>query len=243
MGFYFKELYLIAKSKIHTFILIILLFIFMATSACAEAPSIGSIIIFGECEWHVLDVKDGNALIISEQILERRPYHSSFDSLTWENCNLREYLNNEYYNKFIVEERSRIIETNNSNPPNPWYDTDGGADTIDKIFLLSLDEVVKYFGDSEDLRNKKRLLLDFEKSTVNDIVTFESPDGYFLSDQYNEQRVAKEIDDNEWYWWLRSSGLNPYYAVYVNDDGVLYINGLDVINLGGGVRPAMWVRF
>jgi len=235
---------MIAKSKTISLILIALLTVMMATSACAKVPSIGSIITFGEYEWRVLDVKGKNALIISEHILERGPYHIHFDSMTWEDCSLRYYLNNEYYDReFSVEEKARIIETKNSNPPNPWYDTDGGAETLDRIFLLSLDEVVKYFGDSKDLENKKRQLFDFDKSTVNDIVTYESPDGNFLSDQYNKERIGTETDGKEWYWWLRSPGLNPYYAMYVNDDGILYVNGLEVSNVVGGVRLALWVKF
>jgi len=236
-------------NKTYTLILLVLLVMVMTTTSCFGKPSVGSSIDFGGHKWRVLDVQGSSALIISEQIMELRAYHGSFTDITWEKCSLRSYLNGEYYNnKFTAEEKARIIETRNSNPPNPWYGTAGGAETIDKIFLLSLDEVVKYFGDSGDLKNKKRQKYDEEKSTVDedkgiyDLVTFESPDGYLLSDKYNQARIAKEADGKQWFWWLRSRGDLPSSAVGVSYAGVMIVDGGGVDYDLGGVRPALWVK-
>ena len=35
------------------------------------------------------------------------------------------------------------------NPDNPEYGTDGGNDTTDKVFLLSIDEATRYFANDE----------------------------------------------------------------------------------------------
>jgi len=231
-----------------TLIFLSLLVIIMASTACSSKPSIGSIIEFGGRQWRALEVKDKKALIISEQILERKPYHTGRNSVTWEKCSLREYLNNEYYNtRFTSEEKACIVETRNSNPPNPWYDTDGGAETIDKIFLLSLDEVVRYFGDSGDLLNKKKQEIDWDKSTIDEdkgiynIISFDSPDGYQLSDKYNMARITKDADGKERVWWLRSPSGWTDRAVAVYGDGGLAVLGI-YFGLDGGVRPAMWIK-
>ena len=117
---------------------------------------IGAVISFGGLDWRVLDVKDNRALIITKDLIEQRQYNDAGeeegagagDNVTWETCTLRKYLNGEFYEKFTKEEQKHIAETEIQNPNNMWYDTNGGNDTTDKIFLLSLQEVDKYFGDS-----------------------------------------------------------------------------------------------
>jgi len=215
-------------------------------------PIIGSMIDFGGHKWRVLDIKDRTALIISEQIIEHRPYHNDWADITWEICSLRGYLNGEYYiNRFTTKEKDRIVEVRNSNPPNPWYGTDGGADTIDKIFLLSLDELVRYFGDSGDLKNKRRqdivegqYIFNKEKG-INESVLNDAPNGPWLSDNFNQERIAKDADGKERiisYWLLRSPGKHLCTVARVLSDGKLFVSGLPVFEDDGGVRPAMWVK-
>ena len=115
----------------------------------------GGILHFGNFKWQVLDIKDGKTLIITEEIIDLRWYHQEFAEITWADCSIRAYLDNEFYKLFSQEEKARIIPTLNSNSDNPWFKTKGGIDTPDRIFLLSLEEVCKHFGDSrENLKNK-----------------------------------------------------------------------------------------
>ncbi|MDR3002338.1 MAG: DUF6273 domain-containing protein [Fibromonadaceae bacterium] len=110
---------------------------------------IGSNISFGGYNWCVLDIKNDAALIITEGIIEQRSYHNAYKDITWAECSLRKYLNGEFYDKFNATDKAKIIQVKNKNPDNQWYGTNGGADTRDRIFLLSLEEVAcKYFGDS-----------------------------------------------------------------------------------------------
>jgi len=102
---------------------------------------------FGGYDWLVLDKQGDKALLLSEYVLEVLPYHTSFTDITWEKCSLREYLNGEFYNKFGDEDKARILDTLVVNDDNPAYGTDGGNDTNDKVFLLSFDEMQKYFID------------------------------------------------------------------------------------------------
>ena len=110
------------------------------TESPVESPR--EIIQFGEYDWRVLDVQDDRALIITEKIIDIRAYHNELTDITWADCDLREYLNGEFYNNFNANDKARIIQVTNSNHYNYWYRLEGGLDTDDHIFLLSLDEVI-----------------------------------------------------------------------------------------------------
>ena len=184
---------------------------------------VGDIIQFGGYSWQVLDVQNGRALLLSERAIERGRYNKSFIDVTWETSTLRQYLNGEFYDRFGAEEKARIAEARIPNNNNPWFDTKGGNATNDKIFLLSLREVVKYFGDSGQLNSRP-------------------PDARRIDDQYNPERIAKDADGADSWWWLRSSGFYGLNAAYVNAGGWIYVDGNNVNLYGGGVRPALWLN-
>lgn len=174
---------------------------------------------FGSYSWRVLDVQDGKALLLAEDILEKRRYHSSETSVTWENCELREYLNGEFLRRFCSNEQDRIAKTENRNENNQWYCTSGGADTEDKVFLLSIEEVVKYFGDSGQLLQKSK----------------------HIDDQYNNVRKAT-CQEKNLCWWLRSPGHSDDRAANVYKDGKLIMVGCRVAYTNYGIRPALWLN-
>ena len=105
---------------------------------------------FGSYVWRILDAQDGKMLLITEDIIEERPFNSELANVTWANCTLRMYLNGDFYKRFNQVEKSRIMEVFNATPDNLIYGTDGGNDTTDKIFLLSIEEASKYFKDDTD---------------------------------------------------------------------------------------------
>lgn len=199
--------------------------------------TIGSIVPFGRYRWRILDMKDDAALIITESIVEQRPYHDAYKDITWADCALRRYLNGDFYDGFSAVEQSRIVPVLNKNADNEWYGSNGGADTQDRVFLLSIEEAVcRYFGDSSsklyDPRKNKRYW--FERK-----------------DENNGKRIARLAPGNEgvWWWWLRSPGRVNVKAVYIHGDGNIGIQGNNVLkgNLSdgrctGGVRPALWMR-
>ena len=199
----------------------------MLIAACGYASvQVGDTIEFGWYDWRVLEIRDGRALILSEEILERRLYHSNHSDITWEHCSLREYLNGWYYdNRFTTDEKNRIADVRNSNPANQWFSARGGENTIDRVFLLSLEEVVRYFGDSGQLAN---MSIGAHRR---------------IDDEYNSNRIAVDKDTKEaWYWWLRSPGVLNHFAVNVDDLGYVGVGGLFVEADFGGVRPALWLN-
>lgn len=198
---------------------------------------IDSSLSFGGYNWRVLDIQDNTALVITEDIIEQRAYHDAYKDITWADCALRKYLNDEFYDKFTATDKSRIIPVLNKNPDNQWYGSKGGADTQDSVFLLSIEEVVcKYFGDSSPkLHNRGK----------NQRYWFER------KDENNSKRIARlEANKEEiWWWWLRSPGRVNVKAVYIHGDGNIGIQGNNILkgNISdgkctGGVRPALWLR-
>jgi len=221
----------------------------------------GGKIRFGKYDWYVLDKQNGKSLILTEKVIEKRNYHNQEIEVTWETCDLRKYLNGEFYNSFSEADRERIIETVNENNDNPWYGASGGNATTDRIFLLSIEEVVKYFGDSGQLKTKaKNPGWDWCK---NEYIPW-------IGDQYDIARRAVDDTGMVVCWRLRTPGANNRFCVFVfgncgdefdhgginvcggetMEDGYLIVGvgdgGLktkkdDFITLNG-VRPALWIR-
>ena len=199
--------------------------------------AVDDIIELGGYEWRIIALKGVQALIVSEKVLFKMPYQTAPEGyefvtlpITWEECELRQYLNGEFYDtNFSAEEKELISETKLLNNDNPWNATAGGNDTLDKVFLLSLDEILEYYGDSGEIENWH---------------------GYetFMNDQFNEKRITTTLDDQVSWWWTRSPGAYWYQcdtfhivAASIMANGGLGIQGEYVTNQYGGVRPAMWL--
>ena len=174
-------------------------------------------------EWIVLDRTRNYALLLSKYIIDNRPYNNSLENVTWENCTLRKWLNSNFINKaFTSDEKQRIEESDVTNHIvyNNKFTSDpsqikGGNDTEDKVFCLSIDEVVEYFG-----------------------IEHYSWFGY----KFNEKCITKNTNFssslNE--WMLRSPALSMTESSRINHNGSLSTNVS--VNSNGGVRPAIWVK-
>ena len=61
-------------------------------------------------EWLVLDVKGNEALLISRYALDCKIYHYGWVSISWEDCDLRKWLNSDFLKSaFSNEESERIL--------------------------------------------------------------------------------------------------------------------------------------
>ena len=194
----------------------------------------GSIIEFSSYKWRVLDADDdAKILVISEDILEMRPYHSSKTDVTWETCDLRKYLNGEFLNKLNKE---KIITVDNRNPLNLFTQTDGGNDTKDSVFVPGLLEVAMYFG-------KKSGIFDgFHRGEGNGKSISTGRMTLFISEDENSKRIARDSNGKSCEWWLRTPGGQKDYAVVISDEGEIQMRGSSVTSGGNiGVRPALWL--
>jgi hypothetical protein len=197
---------------------------------------VGDVIFFGsyeqdndtsngkeEIEWQILEKQDNKILIISKYALDCQQYNTEKTDVTWETCTLRSWLNSTFIdNAFSEAEQSMIADTKVTADKNPNYSTNPGNDTTDKIFLLSINEVNKYFTTNES------------RKCVPTAYAIEQ--GAYTSDSYTSGGKAT------CWWWLRSPGSSQDLASCVYYDG-------SANDLGGSVgislvcvRPALWIN-
>lgn len=178
-------------------------------------------------KWRVLSVDGDDAFLVADQNLDTQPYHAdNCDSMTWENSSIRKWLNGEFFSSaFTDEEQRAILQTTVSTEKNPQYATEGGADTSDKVYLLSADEA-KYkdygFAIHYDKTSGSRQAKNSAYALGKDVWSNDS----------------EEYADNGW-WWLRSPGSLPFKAAYVGSEGFTDYSGFIAVNTGGGVRPVL----
>ena len=176
----------------------------------------------GEVEplrWRVLavDEKGKKALLVTEKLIDCCRYHNKSEDITWEGCDLRIWLNGNFLNSaFSEEESAKIGLTNNNNPDNPRYEIHGGNPTVDRVFLLSIDEAEKYF------HRKRDRVAKVTKYAINQ------------GSDFDEKGMGC--------WWLRSPGFNRGLAAYVSSVGGVHWRGYRVHNVDVAVRPALWLN-
>lgn len=186
------------------------------------ACSVGEIIQFGNYhdsnEWIVLKKEDDKILVISRYCLDCQPYNTTREDITWETCSIRQWLNDTFLNEaFSEEEQAKIISTSIVNTDNNDYNTDGGNDTIDKVFLLSINEANQYFSSNTNRRT--------------------AATSYTIA-----QGAYSSSNNDNTLWRLRSPGYNQETAAYVNCDGDIIKSGGSVNQrICSAVRPAMWI--
>ena len=195
-------------------------------------------------KWRVLSVDGSEAFLLADKALDDKQYHTVYENVTWEGSTVRSWLNgygasanlqkkdyssNNFANTaFSASTRTAIKDTRVENKDNLSHGTEGGEDTVDKVFLLSESEVYT-----------------------------DAAKGYgFVSDYnvYDEARRAKSSVYAKalgtWsdgsasyvgncYWWLRSPGYCSDKAASVSSDGWVYRSGDYVYHHTYGVRPAL----
>ncbi len=211
-----------------------IVFVIVLTKHSAQA-TVGDVVCFGsyeqdnkmsnvkeDIEWLVLAKEGDKALVISKYALDCQEYNTSYTSVTWETCSLRKWLNGTFLNAaFSSAEQSSIVNTTVTVDKNPSYSTSPGNNTTDKVFLLSITEVNKYFKS-----------YDARKCAPTDYAIAQGTDT--SSSDYTDGRATC-------WWWLRSPGGASNLAAYVISDGSADYEGFRVDLSGGAVRPAMWI--
>lgn len=204
--------------------------------------AVGSYVTFGEypqtaegedmtpIEWLVLARDGNNALLISRYGLDTKPYNTSDIKVTWSSCTLRTWLNNVFYNKaFSAAEQKAIMTTTVDNSKSQCYsdyNTSGGSNTQDKVFLLSYAEANEYFAATYD--------------NSNNMKSRAAPTAYAIAHgayTYFSDKTA--TDENAGWWWLRSPGYDRELATAVLTNGSL---GNVYVNDTNTVRPVIWVN-
>ncbi|MBO5568252.1 MAG: hypothetical protein J6A79_04900, partial [Clostridia bacterium] len=170
-------------------------------------------------EWIVLDTDGKKSLLISRYGMDAKPYNEKNTDITWEKCTLRNWLNKDFLEMAFTKDEQRGILTtkvdNGKKQGNSSWNTNGGKNTQDKVFLLSYAEAGKYFGS-----NSARAVKATEYAKENGA-------------------AVNSSNGNSW-WWLRSPGNNQNNATNVNNDGSRLSGG--VFDASYVVRPAFWLN-
>lgn len=107
--------------------------------------SIKDTVKLGKYDWQILDIVDNKALLLKKTSESGILYNDSLNEVSWEDSTLRQWLNSCFYtDSFSAEERKNIVKSTIANPDNPSTGIDGGNDTEDYIFILSMEEALKY---------------------------------------------------------------------------------------------------
>lgn len=185
-------------------------------------------------EWLVLEKRGGRLLLLSKYALDCKKYNERRGNVTWETCTLRSWLNGEFYSTaFDGTEQERILMTTVKNEDNPVYGTKGGKTTKDKVFLLSIGEVLRYFNPDPEAESPARCVKATEYARAQG--------GFTYCEAKCEWGNTKEYDGNSW-WWLRSPGSTGYCAALVYINGRVVSSGRSVNYYDNVVRPALWLE-
>ena len=165
--------------------------------------------------WRVLTEKDGKVLLLSKYGLDYKKYNETAANMTWENCDLRAWLNDEFMSTAFNEAEAALIqEVENINSRNPVYYTEGGNNTLDRVFLLSIDEINLYLP----------------------VMT----DRLCVTSAYLDSTPISTRDNGYVQWWLRSPGDSNEKAALVSYGGIMGQDGNDIY-ISHAIRPALWL--
>jgi hypothetical protein len=216
-------------------VLVVLLLCFSAY-ACASAaafptPAVGDTVTFGRyeqdnltdngqepLEWLVLDVQGDQAMLLSKYCIDTVIFYPKRVSMYWGKSDLRAWMNGDFLQEaFTAEEQESILTTTVKND-NPHGVKGAGDDTLDKIYLLSKSEVLRFFPEMAD---RVAYPTEYAKSK-----------GCTVDPKTGSCR-----------WWTRTPGARTMDICGMRLDGRISSYGMqDVDWPTNTMRPVMWVQ-
>jgi hypothetical protein len=172
--------------------------------------------------------------VLSKYLLDCKRYHCDFTAISWRDCDLRHWLNNDFYEAaFTAAEQKRIAATRNTD------NGKGSPVTVDKVFLL---------GETEVNRVTEQLGKEFRRARGTEFAKLKKPDGCRLGvmDKNVPEDYLRENGKTHGcsWWWLRTrgrlkdTGTDPARVVFIGTRASL--RHYARVNLPAyGVRPAV----
>jgi len=188
-------------------------------------------------QWRILEATPQYLFLLSEFILDCKRYHSNTATTAWSDCDLRRWLNREFYNTaFNSDEKDQLLIThctaNGANSP----------ETEDRVFLLSIAEVKAFTDTGDDEKRRRTTGTAFAKLKK--------------ADQCNLYVYDKEVEKDyiltngqkhgcSW-WWTRTQMLSTDNSSF----RIAFIGPRSNIKTYGqpdiaryGVRPAIRIKY
>jgi hypothetical protein len=188
-------------------------------------------------KWRVLQNSDKELFILSEYILDCKRYHGELTDITWRDCDLRKWLNAEFYNAAFSAGEKKFVKT--------AYCTDNGVgspDTEDKVFLLSVNEIQAFTdpGDGNGTIIRRR-------TVGTEFAKVKKPDGcclYVYDKGVGKDYIVENGEKRGCSWWWTRSQLqteHPSRATFIGARSNIKRYGQ--VNLRFyGVRPALKLK-
>ena len=209
-----------------------------------------------DIEWIVLSVEEDRILVVSKYALDTVQYNLESNDVTWETSFIRMWLDENIYKRaFTRKEKDRILLVTLHNPDNSYDGAEGGNDTEDHVFCLSIEEAEKYFGDydtyiaDENYGYNQKMICEpteyaIEKSASNVPISEANYYELYYSLNYSPDVIGVKGAT----WWLRDPLL--FYeegydaACTVEYDGTAGPSmGSFTVEESCSVRPAMYLKY
>ena len=193
-------------------------------------------------EWIVLDKSDDEYLLLSKLAIDYHPFHKNKlagASMSWNNSDLRLWANSDFINDaFSEEEKSSILLSSIDNTINDFYNL---RPTEDKVFLLSIEEIARYFGSKNE---------SYDGKTVENYVNANDRSRTFATNFAKNRGVIVSgssrlfADENIYtcsYFTRSMRNSNNNQVIYINGNGADNYTGASDSWKRFGFRPAIRV--
>ena len=211
-------------------------------------------------EWIVLERDEENhkALLLSKYLLDMYCYNENNENVSWENSDIRKWLNEYFYNTaFDDEGKDKIIETEINNE----YSLDKTvryaeylnkeSKTNDKVFLLSTDEVIKYFSSRNE--NKYGFIAGRIAATKQtEYARYvkhkypksgkDQPKMTPFGENSTSEITNKWAIGNNMYWLRIPMDVNNTSASTLSSYSRVFYGSLHA-SVALGIRPAIWISY
>lgn len=198
---------------------------------------------FGPYSWLVLDEDGEKRLCVTRDIIDIRRYNEKLVPVSWANCDLRAYLNKQFYQTFTEEQKARFCEVKILNLGNSQYNISPSEPTMDRLFLLSEEEIMHYWKVKSDNVVAVNNASSSNEEPCFRLVAYVNLGKKQLANGFRDYGFDYSgIQKTSLGWWLRTPGKNVCQAMRVNCHGILRNGGRDIDRNLVGVRPAAWIK-
>lgn len=173
--------------------------------------------------WVVLEKKNKKVLLISKYAIECKPFNFRYEITGWHDSTIRKWLNEEFVNQAFTDSEKQLINKVYIDDDDVLSLEGNSSSMADDIFLLSMDEAVRYFKTDDERRAR---------------VT-----------KYAVRHSLWTLFEDYGHWWLRNAKGKTVGAAYVKAYGPVFKHGGTIISNGFladydnyGVRPAVYLN-
>ena len=165
-------------------------------------------------KWRILQRDNTTAFLLSDIILDIQPYHKETEKIFWGESHIRNWLNKNFMEAAFISQEQQMIEAmKRLNVADNTYGMPENY-TMDKIFLLSEEEI-------SETSNAQRY--GFSKSASS-------------YDKARKSESSQYAKDTSW-WWIQAVDMEN--GVRVGADGWISKNGYYILKYNAGIRPAL----